>query len=85
MEHINYSDLRKNLKSILNKTCDDHAPILITRQSAKPVVLMSLEDFMSIEETHYLLKSPKNLQRLEQSLQEINDKKDLIIKDIDDL
>jgi len=44
---------------------DDHEPVIITRDRGKAAaVLMSLEDFASYEETRYLLKSPRNAERL---------------------
>lgn len=53
---------------MMDKVCDDHAPVIITRKAAKPVVMMSLEDYEALEETAYLLKSPKNARRLFESI-----------------
>jgi len=55
----------------LEEVCDGHAPIIITRQNAEPVVIMSLEDYRAIEETAYLLRSPANAQRLAESMSDI--------------
>lgn len=55
----------------IEKVCDDHAPVIITRQHAQPVVLLSLDDYQSLEETAYLLRSPKNALRLAKAVQEI--------------
>ena len=71
MDAITYTQARKNFTSIMNKVCDDHAPIIITRQSERPVVMMSLEDYSAIEETMYLLRSPKNAQRLYKALEQL--------------
>lgn len=71
MDAITYSQARKNFTSVMNQVCDDHAPIIITRQSEQPVVMMSLEDYNAISETLYLLKSPKNAQRLYKALEEL--------------
>ncbi len=38
--------------------------MIITRNGQQSVVMMSLEDFNSLEETAYLLRAPKNAQRL---------------------
>ena len=59
----------------MNQVCEDHTPIIITRQSELPVVMMSLEDYNAIEETMYLLRSPKNAQRLYKALEELKDGK----------
>ena len=71
METVTYTEARKNLAKTMEKVCDDHAPVVITRQKADPVVLLSLEDYHSLEETAYLLCSSKNAARLVQSIEEI--------------
>lgn len=65
MRSTSYSDLRKNLATLLDSVTDDHTPLLITRERGKPAaVLMSIEDFASYEETQHLLKNPHNAERL---------------------
>ncbi|MFA6302842.1 MAG: type II toxin-antitoxin system prevent-host-death family antitoxin [Legionella sp.] len=71
MDVVSYSSLRNNLASILDKVNEDHVSILITRQNGKPAVVMSLEDFNSYEETAHLMSSPKNAERLSQSIAEV--------------
>lgn len=71
MDVLSYSSLRNNLASTLDKVNEDHVSILITRQKGKPAVIMSLEDFKSYEETAYLMSSPKNAERLSQSIAEV--------------
>jgi antitoxin YefM len=71
MDAITYTQARKNFSSVMNQVCDDHAPVIITRQSERPVVMMSLEDYSALEETMYLLKSPANAQRLYQALEKL--------------
>lgn len=74
MDAITYTQARKNFSSVMNQVCDDHAPVIITRQSERPVVMMSLEDYSALEETIYLLKSPANAQRLYQALEKLKGK-----------
>jgi len=50
------------------KTVEDRAPVLITRQTGEACVLMSLEEYNSLEETAYLLRSPTNARRLLDSI-----------------
>ncbi len=71
MDTITYTSARGNLAKTMKKVCDDHAPVIITRKTAQPVVMMSLEDFAALEETAYLLRSPKNAKRLLESLAEL--------------
>ena len=75
MDAITYTQARKNFSSVMNQVCDDHAPIIITRQSERPVVMMSLEDYSAMEETMYLLKSPANAQRLYKALEKLKEGK----------
>ena len=56
----------------MNKVCDDHAPIIITRNRDQAVVMMSLEDFEALEETAYLLKSPKNAKRIMSAIAQLD-------------
>jgi antitoxin YefM len=71
MNTISYSAIRKSLAKTMEQVCDDHAPIIVTRQNAKPVVMLSLDDYESLEETVYLMRSPKNAARLAESIGEI--------------
>jgi antitoxin YefM len=71
MHTINDSTLRARLSSILDKVDDDHTPILVTRQNGKPAVVMSLEDFHAYEETAYLMASPRNAERLNRAVAEV--------------
>ena len=68
MRTLSYSDARKHLAEAMEQVCDDHAPILITRQRARPVVIMSLEDYNSLDETAYLVRSPANARELRESI-----------------
>lgn len=71
MEAITYSHTRQHLAEIMNKVGDDRAPVLITRQTGNPVVMMSLDDFNALEETAYLMRSPRNAKRLMESIEQL--------------
>ena len=71
MDTITYTSSRGNLSKTMAQVCDDHSPIIITRKTAQPVVMMSLEDYEALEETAYLLRSPKNARRLLESIAEL--------------
>ena len=75
MNAITYSHARQNLATIMDKICDEHEPIIITRKASHAVVMMSLDDFHSIQETAYLLKSPKNAKRLRTSIKQYDNGK----------
>ncbi|EKE10493.1 MAG: prevent-host-death family protein [uncultured bacterium] len=71
MDAITYTQARKNFTDTMNRVCEDHIPLIITRQNQDPVVMLSLEDYNAIEETLYLLRSPRNAQRLLKALQAV--------------
>ncbi|WP_417536661.1 type II toxin-antitoxin system Phd/YefM family antitoxin [Methylophaga sp.] len=71
MDTVTYSAFRTKLAGAMDKVNEDHAPILVTRQNGKPAVLMSLDDFKSYEETAYLMASPKNANRLNRAIAEV--------------
>lgn len=64
MDAISYSTARANLAKTMDKVCDDHAAIVITRQGDASVVMMSLVDYQALTETAYLMRSPANARRL---------------------
>ncbi len=68
MQTVNQATFAQNVSALLDRLCDDHSPLIITRDDAEPAVLMSWSDFRSIEETAYLMASPRNAQRLNQSI-----------------
>ncbi len=71
MEAMTYTTVRKSLAKTMEKACEDHNPIIITRRAESPVVLLSLEDYQSLEETAYLLRRSKNAVRLTEAIEEI--------------
>ena len=77
MKALSYTALRRTLAKTMEKVCDDHEPIIITRKSEGAVVMLSLEDYESLEETTYLLRSPKNLKRLVESIAQLEQGKGL--------
>ncbi len=55
----------------MDKVCDDHSPVIITRKGRRSVVMISLEDYQALEETAYLLRSPIDARRLLESMVEL--------------
>jgi len=68
MDAITYTSARQQLAQTMNEVCENHTPVIITRQRAEAVVMMSLSDFNSIQETAYLLSNPANVERLRASV-----------------
>ena len=75
MKAITYTAARQNLAKTMEKVCKDHAPVIVTRKTTNSVVIMSLEDYEALEETAYLLRSPKNTRRLIESIAQLEEGK----------
>jgi antitoxin YefM len=71
MRTLSSTDLRQNLSSVMDQVNDDHEPVIVTRAKGKPVVMVSLEDWASMDETTYLLASPANRRELLASIAEL--------------
>ena len=64
MDAISYTSARASLAATMDRVCEDHDPVIITRTRAQSVVMLSLDDFEALQETAYLLRSPRNARRL---------------------
>lgn len=64
MDAMTYTTVRANLASTMDRVCDNHEALIITRNGEQAVVMLSLEDYKALEETAYLLRTPANARRL---------------------
>ena len=72
MDAITSSAARQNLAQTMNAVCENHSPVISTRQKSEPVVvMMSLADFNSIQETAYLLGNLANAGHLREALAQV--------------
>ncbi len=69
MHAITYTAARENLASTMDRVCLDRDPVIITRNRDQSVVMLSLEDYESLQETSYLLRNPVNAKRLLESIE----------------
>lgn len=72
MDAMTYSTARANLASVMDRVCEDHEPLIITRNGEQSVVMLSLDDYKALEETAYLLRTPANALRLLASIAQLN-------------
>lgn len=63
-----YSDFRQKLKSYLDEVFNSNSPLVVTRTRGENIVVLSQSDYESIMETFYLLKSPRNAERLQRAI-----------------
>ncbi len=75
MDVLTYSDARATLKDVMDRVINDRTHVVVTRQKAEAVVIVSLSDWNAMEETMHLLSSPKNAERLRQSIRQLEESK----------
>lgn len=64
MRTMTYSESRAKYAETLSAVVDDREEVIITRAGHDPVVMVALDDYESLKETAYLLRSPENARRL---------------------
>ena len=72
MDAISYTTVRASLASTMDRVCNDHEALIITRNGEQSVVMLSLEDYKALEETAYLLRTPANAKRLLAATAQLN-------------
>lgn len=65
---MNYTHLRSHLKEAFDEVCLTHEPLYVKRQRHKGVVIVSMDDWRSMQETLYLLQNPANAKRLREAV-----------------
>ena len=69
---VGYSEARQRLAKLMDAVVDDRRPVVVTRQKAPAVVMLSLEEYQAMAETLHLLRSPRNAQRLHKAVRDAN-------------
>lgn len=78
MKAVNYSELRENLKANLDSVTDNEELLVVHRPKGKSIVMMTLDEYNSLQETQHLLQSKSNRDRLEKAVENINAKRNLV-------
>jgi antitoxin YefM len=68
MTRATYSHLRENLATVWNEVEDTQEPIIVSRNGHQDLAILPADELASIQETAYLLRSPKNARRLIEAL-----------------
>lgn len=71
MNVLSYTEARASFKQTMDNVCLHHDPTIVTRQRGDPIVMMSLADYNSMEETLYLLSNSENAKRLMESVEQV--------------
>ncbi len=72
MDVISYSDARANFKTVMDRAISDQEEIVVTRRKGEAVVILSLENWNSIQETLYLLSTSANTKALRESIAQLD-------------
>ena len=64
MKTMSYTESRARYAEVLDSVVNDREEVVITRAGHDPVVIVSLDDYESLRETAYLMRSPANARRL---------------------
>lgn len=67
-KEVSYSDVRAHLKTYLDYVTLNNEIVIINRKNDEDVIMMTRKDYDSIEETLYILSSPKNRERIFNSI-----------------
>lgn len=70
---VNYSNLRNNMKSYMDKVTDDYETIIITRKNTKNIVMISEETYNNMLENMHLLGNQANYNWLMESKQQLEE------------
>ena len=72
MDAMTYTTVRANLASAMDRLCNDREALIVTRNGEQSVVMLSLEDYKSLEETAYLLRTLANAERFLAAVAQLN-------------
>jgi len=70
MEHITIGEFEKKLRNLFVRVADDQEPISVIIDESREVILVDGDEYRSVMETFYLLRSPANAERLRQGIQQ---------------
>ena len=71
MKTMSYTESRARYAEVLDSVVNDREEVVVTRAGHEPAVIVSLDDYESLKETAYLLRSPANARRLLASIDEL--------------
>ena len=72
MKTMSYSESRAHYAEVLSAVVDNQEEIVITRAGHESVVIVSLDEYESLKETAYLLRSPTNARRILQAIERLD-------------
>lgn len=74
MAAVSFEKARKNLKQVLNQVHENSETMTIVRDNGRNAVIMPEQEYNQLMETMYLLQSPKNAERILESVRQLQQK-----------
>jgi antitoxin YefM len=82
MKEVSYSEARQNLSSILSAVCEDNVPVYVTRKNGQRAVIISADEYESMDETAYLLRTEANKQHLLESIKQADSRETISLEEL---
>lgn len=64
---VNYTNLRDNMKTYMDKVTDDYETMIVTRKNNKNIVMLSEESYNNLVENAYIMGNKANYDWLMES------------------
>lgn len=78
----NITEFRKSMKETFDEINENQETVVISRSEDRDIVMLSLKNYNSIQETLYQMSSPRNMDRLTEAVNDINEMKNIVTKDL---
>lgn len=72
---VNYTNLKENMKSYMDKVTDDNETVIVKRKNNKNIVVISEESYNNLLENIYITSSKANFDWLMESKKQLEDNK----------
>ena len=79
-----YTEARQNLKSLMDSVVEDRVPVIITRTTGDPVIMLAKAEYDATMETFHLLRSPRNAERLRDAIADVEAGNNIVHADLND-
>lgn len=81
---VNYTNLRENMKSYMDKVTDDYETMIVTRKNNKNIVMISEEAYNNLLENTYIMGNKSNYDWLMESKRQL-ESGEIFIKELSEV